>query len=129
MKFILFTFLLVWSKLVFSHSVGPNWQDVYVRSQNFNVSFIVNVTNNRSDVSDFFISVEDYSTKESLPFSSSDRFLKLKKDEAKRVRIFVKNDNRERLRVCVWTRNQKSLDGQQVILSAVCSGVRLHYSQ
>jgi len=124
-KFILL-FLLTVSQSVYSHSLGPQWQDVKIMSTAPTAMFFVDAANVRLDVDSFTITVEDFDTGEPVAYSSLERTFSLKEGQAKRIRIFVKNEGRKRLKVCTWAKSTADFKGrQQTVMSAVCSGVRL----
>ena len=113
---------------MYSHSLGPAWQDIKTTTSASNIVFYVDANNVRKDVSKFTMTVQDFDTDEQLGFFSSDRIFTLKDEQAKRIRIFVKNEGRKRLKICTWATSTVTLNGnQQTISSAVCSGVRLQY--
>jgi hypothetical protein len=127
LKFILLI-LVALPQIVFSHSLGPAWQDVKTMTGASNIMFYVDASNVRKDVSKFTLTVQDFDTGEQVGFSSSDRIFTLKDEQAKRIRVFVKNEGRKRLKICTWATSTVILNGnQQTISSAVCSGVRLQY--
>ena len=113
---------------MYSHSLGPQWQDLKVMSTAPTVMFFVDTTNARLDVDNFLITVEDFDTGEPVAYSSLERSFSLKEGQAKRIRIFVKNEGKKRLKVCSWAKSTTDFKGrQQTVMSAVCSGVRLQY--
>jgi hypothetical protein len=128
-KLVLFALLFGYST-VFAHSITPAWQTLRMNERAEYGSFYVDVSNIRRDVSSFVISVEDFESGEQIAFSSTDRIFKLGYEEAKRVRIFVRNEKRQRLKVCTWAKSTATAQGkEQAIMSAVCSGVHVRYFQ
>ena len=115
---------------VFAHSIAPAWQTIHLSERAEYGSFYVDVSNIRKDVSSFVLSVEDFETGEQVAFSSTDRYFKLGYEEAKRVRLFVRNEKRKKLKVCTWAKSTATSQGkEQAIMSAVCSGVHVRYFQ
>lgn len=106
-----------------AHGLGPAKQSVKVYN-NPNIMFKVSASNQRKDVTDYFITVQDSQNLRPVKFSSTDRVFNLPYQFSKDLTIFVRNEGVQNYRVCTWA---KTKDTATTVVSGVCSSVSVAY--